>query len=302
MSQKRMFDRAIIDMDKFMDLPMSAKAIYFLLGMEADDEGFVSYKKILRIHGGNEDDIKVLLAKSFIISFPSGVVVVTDWNKNNWLDKRRIRPTEYQTEKKLLVLNEDNSYCLASAKPMLSQYSIEESSIEEKRINTSSKEEDKFNSFWLIYPARRTNKEKCRIKFNKLDENTQNNILLDIKNRIEKDEKWIKGYIPETMTYLNNHKWEDDIQEIKTNNGENIIEEVMGLFEENGISIPDKIKKDKIEQNASIELYNSKGIEKVRNILEYCMENKVFYNFTTPNKLLTNYEAIRLSKINKDKK
>lgn len=132
MSQKRMFDRAIIDMDKFMDLPMSAKAIYFLLGMEADDEGFVSYKKILRIHGGNEDDIKVLLAKSFIISFPSGVVVITDWNKNNWLDKRRIRPTEYQNEKKLLALQEDNSYCLASAKPLLSQYSIEESSIEEK--------------------------------------------------------------------------------------------------------------------------------------------------------------------------
>jgi hypothetical protein len=86
MAQKRMFDRAIIDTDKFMDMSMSTKALYFLLGMEADDEGFVSYKKVMRIHGGNEDDIKVLVAKNFLIKFESGVVVITDWNKNNWLD------------------------------------------------------------------------------------------------------------------------------------------------------------------------------------------------------------------------
>ncbi len=129
-----MFDRAIIDTDKFMDLPMSGKAIYFLLGMEADDEGFVSYKKVLRIHGGNEDDVKVLVAKGFLIMFPSGVVVVTDWNKNNWLDNRRTRPTEYQTEKSLLTLTEEKMYVLsdglASAVPV--ERRIEEKSIVEK--------------------------------------------------------------------------------------------------------------------------------------------------------------------------
>lgn len=78
-----MFDRAIIDTDRFMDLSMSSKALYFLLGMEADDEGFVSYKKVMRAHGGNEDDIKVLTAKGFLIQFESGVVVITDWHKNN---------------------------------------------------------------------------------------------------------------------------------------------------------------------------------------------------------------------------
>ena len=133
MSQKRMFDRAIIDTDRFMDLGLPSKALYFLLGMEADDEGFVSYKKVMRIHGGNEDDIKVLIVKSFIIKFQSGVVVITDWNKNNWLDSRRIKKTEYQQEKKMLVLNPDKTYCLANAKQMLREYSIEESSIEESR-------------------------------------------------------------------------------------------------------------------------------------------------------------------------
>ena len=136
MAQKRMFDRAIIDTDRFMDLPMSAKAIYFLLGMEADDEGFVSYKKVLRVHGGNEDDVKLLIAKGFLILFPSGVVVVTDWNSNNWLDSRRLRSTEYKNERSMLTLTDDKKYvlsnCLAMAKP--EEKRIEENSIEESKI------------------------------------------------------------------------------------------------------------------------------------------------------------------------
>ena len=135
-----MFDRAIIDTDKFMDMPLSAKAIYFLLGMEADDEGFVSYKKVMRVHGGNEDDLKILLAKDLIIIFKSRVVVITDWQKNNWLDNRRIKPTEYQEEKQLLFINKDKSYtlskCLANAPRV--EKRIEEKSIEKNRIEENS--------------------------------------------------------------------------------------------------------------------------------------------------------------------
>jgi hypothetical protein len=124
-----MFDKAIIDTDRFMDMPMSAKALYFLLGMEADDEGFVSYKKVLRIHGGNEDDVKILTAKEFLIRFNSGVVVITDWNANNYLDKNRIRETEYRNEKQQLLLTPSKKYAFNNGST-----SIEECSIEEKRI------------------------------------------------------------------------------------------------------------------------------------------------------------------------
>jgi hypothetical protein len=133
MATKRMFDKAIIDTDRFMDLSMSSKALYFLLGMEADDEGFVSYKKVMRIHGGNDDDIKILIAKNFIIGFPSGVVVITDWNKNNWLDTRRIKPTEYQKEKTELYLLEDKTYSLSKCLARGEERSIEEKRIEEKK-------------------------------------------------------------------------------------------------------------------------------------------------------------------------
>lgn len=130
MAQKRMFDKAVIDTDRFMDLPVSAKALYFLLGMEADDEGFVSYKKVLRIHGGNEDDILVLTAKNFVIKFETGVVVITDWRKNNWLDSRRIKPTEYVTEKDLLAITKENQYMLSVG---LADAKREESRVEEYR-------------------------------------------------------------------------------------------------------------------------------------------------------------------------
>lgn len=138
-----MFDKAIIDTDKFMDLPMSAKALYFLLGMEADDEGFVSYKKVIRIHGGNDDDIKILIVKEFLIEFPTGVVVITDWQKNNYLDKNRVSETEYQNEKSNLSISK-GKYVLAhiniDVKQKLNKCStsIEQNRIEQNRIDTIS--------------------------------------------------------------------------------------------------------------------------------------------------------------------
>jgi hypothetical protein len=140
MAQKRMFDRAIVDTDKFMDLPMSSKAMYFLLGMEADDEGFVSYKKVIRVHGGNEDDMRVLVAKNFLILFPTGVVVITDWHKNNYMDKNRMKLTEYVDEKSQL-LSENGKYSInTDVKRSLNNGStrVEESSIVESSIEESS--------------------------------------------------------------------------------------------------------------------------------------------------------------------
>lgn len=126
MAQKRMFDRAIIDTDKFMDLPLSCKALYFLLGMDADDEGFVSAKKILRVHGGSDDDIKLLLAKNFLIAFESGVIVITDWNSNNYLNTNRIKPTEYQKEKKQLILTRCGKYVFNNGSTSIEEYRREE--------------------------------------------------------------------------------------------------------------------------------------------------------------------------------
>ena len=138
-----MFDRAVIDTDDFMELSMSAKALYFLLGMEADDEGFVSPKKVMRIYGGNDDDLKILIVKGFVIPFISGVIVITHRKQNNWIDNRRTKPTQYQKEKKQLILTNYDKYvlstCLAPAEP--EEYSREERSI----VESSSSNQEKVN-------------------------------------------------------------------------------------------------------------------------------------------------------------
>lgn len=130
-----MFDRAIIETDKFLNVSLSAKALYFLLGMEADDEGFVSPNRVMRLYGAEMGDLKNLIDTGLVIPFKSGVVVITDWKQNNWLDTRRIKPTQYQEEKKQLQLLPNNKYLLssslASAEP--EEYRGEEYSTEEKR-------------------------------------------------------------------------------------------------------------------------------------------------------------------------
>lgn len=138
MAQKRMFDKRITDSDKFTDLPNSTKALYFMAGMCADDRGFFQPRRLQKLCGFSDDDFKVLIAKRYFISFESGVMVITDWNKNNYLDKNRITETEYIDELNLLkIINEKyeiNDTCLTNVKPMLNQYSIEENSIEENSI------------------------------------------------------------------------------------------------------------------------------------------------------------------------
>ena len=105
MARKRMFDNEVINQDDFLDLPKEAIALYFLLGMNADDEGFLSPKKVLRLFNIAEDNLKVLIAKKFVIPFESGVVVITDWKRNNYLDKNKVSPTIYQDEKQMLTYN-----------------------------------------------------------------------------------------------------------------------------------------------------------------------------------------------------
>lgn len=209
-----MFDRAIIDTDRFMDLSMSAKALYFLLGMEADDEGFVSYKKIMRIHGGNEDDIKILVAKNFLIIFDSGVVVITDWNKNNWLDTRRIRPTEYQKEKNLIVLTKDRKYLLSNGLASIEQNSIEESSKESARTPKKDSLLADFEDVWNIYP-RKVGKGGARKAWEKITMTPE--LVATIKKSIEvhkRTEQWSESpkYIPHLSTFLNQERWTDEVE------------------------------------------------------------------------------------------
>lgn len=109
-----MFSTDIIDADSFLDMPLSSRCLYYDLGMRADDDGFVSPKKVIRLTGASDDDLKVLIAKNFIIPFKSGVIVIKDWKMNNYIKNDRYTETIYKEEKELLLEDKNKSYSLKS--------------------------------------------------------------------------------------------------------------------------------------------------------------------------------------------
>lgn len=111
MAERRMFAKTIVDSDAFLDMPLSSQALYFHLSMRADDDGFVNNpKKIQRMIGCSDDDLKLLIAKRFVLIFDSGVIVIKHWRLHNTLRKDRYKPTIYQEEFKKLILKSDGGY------------------------------------------------------------------------------------------------------------------------------------------------------------------------------------------------
>ena len=111
MAEKRMFAKTIVLSDAFLDMPMSARCLYFTLGMLADDDGFVSSPKgIMRQCGASVDDLNILIAKRYVLTFDSGIIVIKHWRINNYLRQDRYTPTTYVEEKDSLTLDAKGAY------------------------------------------------------------------------------------------------------------------------------------------------------------------------------------------------
>ena len=114
MAERRMFAKTIVTSDSFLDMPATARCLYFTLGMFADDDGFVNNpKSIMRQIGSTADDMKILIAKKFLIAFESGVIVIKHWKIHNYIQSDRYHPTKYQEEKQTLYLDENKAYTQA---------------------------------------------------------------------------------------------------------------------------------------------------------------------------------------------
>ena len=127
MAERRMFAKTIIDSDAFIDMPLSTQALYFHLSMRADDEGFINNpKKIMRMIGASEDDLKVLCLKKLIIPFESGIVAVKHWKIHNYIQKDRYKPTVYLEERSRLKLKDNGAYteCIQGVSNLETQVSI----------------------------------------------------------------------------------------------------------------------------------------------------------------------------------
>lgn len=111
MAERRMFAKTIVLSDAFLDMPMSARCLYFTLGMLADDDGFVNApRSIMRQCGASDDDMKILISKKFVIIFENGVIVIKHWRINNYLRSDRYTSTKYQDEKSTLTVDDRGIY------------------------------------------------------------------------------------------------------------------------------------------------------------------------------------------------
>ena len=149
MAQKRMFDKIITNDDNFLEMPNSTQALYFHLSMNADDDGFVNnWKSIMKITGTKEDDLKILISKSYLIPFDSGIIVIKHWRINNYLRGDRYRPTQFQKEFNMLENHENKAYQLKSewSTAGIPMVNPDKNRIDKNRIEKNREEENSIDN------------------------------------------------------------------------------------------------------------------------------------------------------------
>lgn len=156
MAERRMFAKTIVLSDAFLDMPMSARCLYFTLGMLADDDGFVNApRSIMRQCGASDDDMKLLITKKFVLIFDNGVIVIKHWRINNYLRNDRYIETKYVEEKAELSVDEKGIYHRQAAGippgiPNSGIHSIGKDSIgEDSLVEDSLEKENNNTSFFL---------------------------------------------------------------------------------------------------------------------------------------------------------
>lgn len=151
LAQRRMFSRKITETDHFLEMPLSSQALYFHLNMGADDEGFIDKAKtIQRTIGASDDDMKLLVAKGFLIPFDSGVVVVRHWRIHNYIQADRFQATIYQNEKEQLDFDKSKiasiktlDQCIQNVYKMDTQVRLGEESLDKVNYLYSGEEKEK---------------------------------------------------------------------------------------------------------------------------------------------------------------
>lgn len=208
MAERRMFAKTIIDSDAFLDMPLSTQALYFHLSMRADDDGFINNaKKIQRMLGCSDDDMKILLAKNFIIPFETGVCVIKHWKIHNLIQKDRYKPTVYSELKNQLSLKNNNVYtldtlCIQDVSSLEPQVSIGKVSQDYNNVD--------FDLFWEAYP-KKLNKADAIKAWKSVKADLQ--AILDALQWQKDLPDWKKEsgqFVPYPASYLRGRRWEDE--------------------------------------------------------------------------------------------
>lgn len=228
MAERRMFAKTIIDSDAFLDMPTSARLLYYDLSMRADDDGFInSPKKIIRMTGASDDDLKVLIIKKFVIPFENGVVVIKHWLIHNYIRKDTYNETPYKEQKAMLIIDKNKSYKLVEDNRI---QSVDEPSTQ-VRLGKDRLDKDSID----IIPASEEESSSASAKASKHKYGEYKNVLLkdeELQKLKDKYENWeelikyldeyieMKGYKAKSH-YLCISKWVVDAVKRQNNKGKN---------------------------------------------------------------------------------
>ena len=181
MAERRMFAKTIIASDDFLDMPMSARLLYFSLGMFADDDGFVnSPKSIMRQVGASNDDMNLLIAKKYLLIFENGVIVIKHWRIHNYIRNDRYNETKYVEQKQTLFLDENKAY---TQNPNSAKYDVYGVLLE-----------DKEDMVYQRYPQDRIGKDSLELgKSN--NANKESNDISDFFNSLNLDDEDLPDFL-----------------------------------------------------------------------------------------------------------
>jgi hypothetical protein len=217
MAERRMFAKTIIDSDAFLDMPLSTQALYFHLSMRADDDGFINNtKKVQRMLGCSDDDMKILLSKNFVIPFDTGVCVIKHWKIHNLIQKDRYKPTIYGEHKEQLSLKDNNVYtldtvCIQDVSSLEPQVSIGKASLVKASKSIDQQETEMyFEDFWYKYP-KKVGKQEAIKSWKKAKPDILQ--VIDALNWQIPSKQWQQEdgkYIPNPATYLNQGRYMDE--------------------------------------------------------------------------------------------
>ena len=233
MAQRRMFNKSITNSSKFLKMPMTSRLLYYDLGMNADDDGFVEHFMVLRMTGATQQDLGVLEANGLIKVFDENVLWIKDWKENNYIQKDRYQPSKY------LQVYELDTICIQDVYTGKDRLELGKDSIDKINSNTttiyeyveenfgrplSPIETQKIESWLLSYDPSiiRYAVEKATLNnkrtFNYVNGILKNwktagyNTLQEIKdNEInKKEDKPITKEEKETIEFMNNYNWLED--------------------------------------------------------------------------------------------
>ena len=227
MANKRMFSMDIVDSDAFLDLPLSAQALYFQLGMRADDDGAIgNVKAIRRYIGASEKDLTALMEHRFLLLIDN-IVFIKHWKINNYIVPNRHHDTAYREQFLKLKVKDNKSYtelykrntpCNTKGTTDVVKEDIQDALLEENRVEETRKEEKSntlgdsdepptvkktmldgfFDSIWKLYPRKegkgsvsKTQKQKLQ----KIGYEQMERCIVRYKAKLKNDgteEKYIK--------------------------------------------------------------------------------------------------------------